>query len=59
MFLSEAEILLPPWEVGLTGHFGLQPGDASDSRPESPRVDLTIAPLVLGLSRFGGVGCIV
>lgn len=34
MFLSEAEILLPPWEVGLTGHFGLQPGEASDSRSQ-------------------------
>lgn len=34
MFLREAEILLPPWEVGLTGHFGLQPGEASDSRSQ-------------------------
>ena len=56
MFLSEAEILLPPWEVVLTGHFGLQPGEASDSRREREESlrDLTIAPLVLGLSRFGG-----
>ena len=56
MFLIEAEILLPPWEVGLTGHFGLQPGDASDSRPESresPR-GFDDCPVGVGIVPFRG-----
>ena len=61
MFLSEAEILLPPWEVVLTGHFGLQPGEASDSRREREeslsRFD--DCPFGVGIVPFWGVGCIV